>query len=154
MKLVFYTQILVCIIFQNKNIRSFNTDFGNELYLVEERPSDSKRFKTFGEPDIISTEDLLENLHKDEKYAVDEDEYIKARLFDMLIGTGTDMTNGVGLNKKKSSYLQIPRDRDQAFSKFDGALLSILMTIPALRHMQTFKDDIKNIKWFNREPYP
>jgi hypothetical protein len=20
--------------------------------------------------------------------------------------------------------------------------------------MQTFKDDIKNIKWFNREPYP
>jgi hypothetical protein len=73
------------------------------LYLVEE-PSDSQTdLKTFGEPDdIISTEDLLENLHKDEKYAVDEDEYIKARLFDMLIGTGTDiMTNGVGLNTKK-----------------------------------------------------
>jgi hypothetical protein len=24
------------------------------------------------------------------------------------------------------------------------------MNIPALRHMQTFKDDIKNVKWFNR----
>jgi hypothetical protein len=79
----------------------------------------------------------------------------KARLFDMLIGTGTDiMTNGVGLNTKKVKLFRpIPRDRDQAFSKFDGALLSILMTIPTLRHMQ-FKDDIKNIKWFNREPYP
>jgi hypothetical protein len=63
----------------------------------------------------------------------------KARLFDMLIGTGTDiMTNGVGLNTKKRVKLfrPIPRDRDQAFSKFDGALLSILMTIPTLRHMQ------------------
>jgi hypothetical protein len=51
--------------------------------------------------DIISTEDLLENLHKDEKYIVDENEYIKARLFDMLMVTGTDMTNGAGLNTKK-----------------------------------------------------
>jgi hypothetical protein len=36
-------QILICIIFQNKSIRSFNTDFGNELYLVEERPSESQK---------------------------------------------------------------------------------------------------------------
>jgi len=28
------------------------------------------------------------------------------------------------------------------------------MNIPALRHMQSFKDDIGNVKWFNREPYP
>jgi hypothetical protein len=53
------------------------------------------------------------------------------------------MTNGVGLKKGQVIYRPIPRDRDQAFSKFDGALLSILMTIPTLRHMQTFKDDIK-----------
>jgi hypothetical protein len=55
------------------------------------------------------------------------------------------MTNGVGLNTKKrvKLFTGLFRDRDQAFSKFDGALLSILMTIPTLRHMQTFKDDIK-----------
>ena len=29
---------------------------------------------------------MMKNLHKDEKYTVDEKEYIKARLFDMLIG--------------------------------------------------------------------
>lgn len=51
-------------------------------------------------------------------------------------------------------YKPIPRDRDQAFSKYDGALLSILMNIPDLRHMQTFKNEIKNVKWFNKEPYP
>jgi hypothetical protein len=31
----------------------------------------------------------------------------------------------------------------EAFSKFDGALLSILMTIPTLRHMQTLRMTLK-----------
>ncbi len=55
--------------------------------------------------------------------------------------------------KDQVIYKPIPRDRDQAFSKYDGAMLSILMNIPPLRHMQTFKDEIRNVKWFNREPY-
>jgi hypothetical protein len=157
---VLHTNPRLYYIPKQKILGSFNTDFGNELYLVEERPSDSQTdLKTFGEPDdIISTEDLLENLHKDEKYAVDENEYIKARLFDMLIGDWDrhyDQWRWAEYKKKgQVIYKPIPRDRDQAFSKFDGVLLSILMNIPALRHMQTFKGDIKNIKWFNREPYP
>jgi hypothetical protein len=145
---------------KQKTLGLFNTEFGNELYLVEERPSESQKdLDTFGKPDdIISTEDLLKNLHKDEKYTVDENEYIKARLFDMLIGDWDrhyDQWRWAEYKKKDQVlYRPIPRDRDQAFSKFDGALLSILMTIPPLRHMQTFKNDIKNVKWFNREPYP
>ncbi len=51
-------------------------------------------------------------------------------------------------------YRPIPRDRDQAFSKYDGTLLSLLLKMPALRHMQSFKDDIQNVKWFNMEAYP
>jgi hypothetical protein len=88
------------------------------LYLVEERPSDSQTdLKHFGEPDdIISTEDLLENLHKDEKYAVDEDEYIKARLFDMLIGDWDrhyDQWRWAEYKKKgQVIYRPIPRDRE------------------------------------------
>jgi hypothetical protein len=46
-----------------------------------------------------------------------------------------------------------PRDRDQAFTKFDGNLLSILMNIPALRHMRSFSQNLKNVKWFNRAAY-
>lgn len=145
---------------KQKTLGEFNADFGNELYLVEERPSDSQKdLKSFGKPEaIIGTDDLLENLQKDEKYTIDEAEYIKARLFDMLIGDWDrhyDQWRWAEYKiGNKIIYKPIPRDRDQAFSKYDGTLLSLLMNIPALRHMQSFKNDIKNVKWFNREPYP
>src|SRR5690606_38173358 len=113
----------------------------------------------FGNPgDIISTDDMMKNLHKDEKYIVDEKEYIKARLFDMLIGDWDRHEDqwrwGEYKEEGKVIYKAIPRDRDQAFTKYDGNLLSILMNIPALRHMRSFKKKIDNVKWLNREPYP
>lgn len=141
-------------------LKNYNTEFGDELYMFEERPDKSQKdLKNFGKPDdIISTDDLLENIHKDQKYSVDEDSYIKARLFDMLIGDWDRHYDqwrwGEYKKGEKVIYKPIPRDRDQAFSKYDGILTSLLMKIPALRHMQTFKDDIKNIKWFNKEAYP
>jgi hypothetical protein len=140
---VLHTNPRLYYIQKKKTLGSFNTDC-NELYLVEERPSDSQTdLKTFGEPDDIITEDLLENLHKDEKHAVDEDEYIKARLFDMLIGDWDRHYDQWRWAEYKAQviYRPIPRDRDQAV--FDGALLSILMTIPTLRHMQSLRMILK-----------
>ncbi|WP_374173702.1 metallophosphoesterase [Flavobacterium tructae] len=145
---------------KQNTLKEFNSNFGDELYMVEERPADNHlEGKNFGNPtNIISTSDMMKNLHKDEKYTVEENEYIKARLFDMLIGDWDrhDDQWRWGEYKKdgKVIYKPIPRDRDQAFSKYDGTLLSLLMNIPALRHMRTFKDKIDNVKWLNREPYP
>ncbi|MRX37962.1 metallophosphoesterase [Flavobacterium sp. LC2016-23] len=141
-------------------LKEFNSNFGDELYMVEERAADNHLdAKSFGHPrDIISTDDMMKNLHKDEKYTVDEKEYIKARLFDMLIGDWDRHSDqwrwGEYKIGDKIVYRPIPRDRDQAFVKYDGTLLSILMNIPALRHMRTFKNEIDNVKWLNREPYP
>ncbi|MCW2119493.1 metallophosphoesterase [Flavobacterium sp. 7A] len=141
-------------------LEEFNTNFGNELYFIEEHVSEGqKNLASFDTPeDIISTEEVLEKIHKDEKYHIDEQAYIRARLFDMLLGDWDRHHDqwrwGEYHDGEKIVYKAIPRDRDQAFSKYDGALLSILMNIPDLRHMQTFKNKIKNVKWFNREPYP
>ena len=157
---VAHTNPLLYYIPKHKALGRFNAAFGDELYMVEERPNDSQTdVKSFGNPSaIISTDDVMKNLQKDEKYAIDESAYIKARLFDMLIGDWDRHEDQWrwGEHKKgnKIIYQPIPRDRDQVFTKYDGALLSLLMNNPALRHMQTFKDDIKNIKWLNREPYP
>ena len=145
---------------KQNTLKEFNSNFGDELYMVEERPADNHlEGKNFGNPtNIISTSDMMKNLHKDEKYTVDENEYIKARLFDMLIGDWDRHDDqwrwGEYKKEEKVIYKPIPRDRDQAFSKYDGTLLSLLMNIPALRHMRTFKDKIDNVKWLNREPYP
>ncbi|HJS00583.1 MAG TPA: metallophosphoesterase [Flavobacterium sp.] len=157
---IFHSNPKLYFIPKQKALGEFNIDFGDELYLVEERPSDSqKELLSFGKSQaIIGTDELLENLQKDEKYAVDENEYIKARLFDMLIGDWDrhyDQWRWAEYQEgNKIIYKPIPRDRDQAFSKYDGALLSLIMNIPALRHMQSFKNNIDNVKWFNREAYP
>ncbi|MEO8516871.1 MAG: metallophosphoesterase, partial [Flavobacterium sp.] len=73
---------------KHTDLKDFNNDFGDELYMVEERPTDSQiDLPSFGKPDaIIDTDEVLANLRKDEKYSIDEQAYIKARLFDMLIG--------------------------------------------------------------------
>lgn len=137
----------------------YNEDFGDELYLVEERPMDKfEDLESFGKPDdIVDTEEVIANIHSDEKYTVDQESYIRARMFDMLIGDWDRHSDqwrwAVHKKDGKVIYKPIPRDRDQAFTKIDGALLSILMNIPALRHMKKFDDDLKNVKWFNQVPY-
>ncbi|MFV8342789.1 metallophosphoesterase [Flavobacterium sp. XS2P39] len=157
---VAHTNPVLYYIPKHKALKDFNVNFGNELYMVEERPTDSQiGIKSFGYPTaIISTEDLMKNLHKDEKYSVDESAYIKARLFDMLIGDWDRHQDqwrwGEYKVDGKIIYKPIPRDRDQAFTKYDGALFFVLMKKAQLRHMQSFKDKIKNVKWLNREPYP
>lgn len=141
-------------------LAQFNEDFGDELYMIEERPAEGfEGLKSFGTPDaIVGTEDVLQNLNKDDKYKIDEKAYIRARLFDMLIGDWDRHYDQWRWGEYKEDgnvvYRPIPRDRDQAFSKYDGKLLHLLMKMPALRHMQSFRDDISNVKWFNMEAYP
>ena len=155
-----HTNPVLYYIPKQEGLKEFNSNFGDQLYMVEERPADNHLdAKNFGNPsNIISTEDMMKNLHKDEKYTVDEKEYIKARLFDILIGDWDRHSDqwrwGEYKKGDKVIYKPIPRDRDQAFAKYDGALLSLLMNIPALRHMRTFKGDKINVKWLGREPYP
>lgn len=157
---VSHSNPLLYYIPKQKALGNFNDNFGDELYMVEERPTDSQKdLAIFGSPDaIISTNDLLKKLQKSEKNQVDQKAYIRARLFDMLIGDWDRHYDqwrwGEYKEGNKTIYKPIPRDRDQAFAKYDGALLAIVMNIPDLRHMQTFKEKIRNVKWFNREPYP
>jgi hypothetical protein len=143
---------------QNR-LEKYNDEFGDELYMVEERPiNEQKDVHGFGNPDAIeSTDDLMVNLQKNKKYTVDEKAYIRARLFDILIGDWdrhSDQWRWARYNTKDSIiYKPIPRDRDQAFPKYGGTLLSILMNIPALRYMKPYKDHISNVKWLARAGY-
>jgi len=154
-----HTNPVLYYIPKQKTLALFNEEYGNELYMVEERPIDAfKDYPSFGNaPKIVGTDDVLININADEKYQIDEKAYIRARMFDVLIGDWDRHDDqwrwGEYKEDGKVTYRPIPRDRDQAFTKYDGTLLSILMNIPALRHMRKFDDDLKNVKWFNREAY-
>ncbi|MDQ6531620.1 metallophosphoesterase [Flavobacterium sp. LHD-85] len=155
-----HTNPVLYYIPKQNGLGEFNASFGDQLYMVEERPADNHLDgKNFGKPsNIIGTDDMMLNLHKDEKYTVDEKEYIKARLFDILLGDWDRHSDQWRWAEYKEDgkviYRPIPRDRDQAFVKYDGALLSLIMNMPPLRHMRTFKGDRINVKWLGREPYP
>ncbi len=144
---------------KQNSLELFNQNYGGALYMVEERPTtEFKNLYSFGKPSkILSTEEVLDNLKADPKYIIDEDEYMKARMFDMLIGdwdANADQWRwGEFKEKGKVVYRPIPVDRNQAFSKYDGPVFKFIMNFQEFRHMAGFGPDIKSVKWFNSRGY-
>jgi predicted MPP superfamily phosphohydrolase len=142
-------------------LQNYNETIGDDLFFFEERSTkDFKHLASFGNPDdIISTDKVMNNLMKDEKYQIDHNQYIKTRLFDMWLGDWDrheDQYRWATYKNENGNviYAPIPRDRDQAFPKFDGFLTQATTNlIPALRLMQSFGEDIKNVKTFNQVVY-
>ena len=159
---VYHTNPVLYYVPKQNALGHFNNEFGDELYMIEERAADGHGDKeSFGFSDeIISTNDMLSKLRKNENHEVDEAAYIRARLFDMLIGDWDRHENqwrwAVFKIDNKTIYRPIPRDRDQAFSIMaDGSLLGFATkVVPALRLMKSYDEDLKSPKWFNLEPYP
>ncbi|WP_417352287.1 metallophosphoesterase [Flavobacterium alkalisoli] len=157
---IYHTNPKLYYIPKQNALAEFNTEYGNALYMLEERPMGKfKDEASFGNPDDIeSTDDVLDNMRKNPKYTVDEKAFIRARLFDMIVGDWdrhTDQWRWSRFNEKDSVvYRPIPRDRDQAFPNYGGVLLPLIMNMPPLRYMQDYKDHIKSVKWLAFEPYP
>ncbi|MCW3162679.1 metallophosphoesterase [Chryseobacterium oryctis] len=157
---IFHSNPRLYYVPKQQALGKYNENYGDEMYMIEERFSaDPKTLEALGNAkDIVSTDDVLKNLTKNYKYSIDKESYIRARIFDILIGDWdrhSDQWKWAEYEEGDNIiYKPIPRDRDQAFSKYDGAAFKIIMNIPAIRHMKTFKDDIKNIRWMNMEPYP
>ncbi|MEO6346697.1 MAG: metallophosphoesterase, partial [Aquaticitalea sp.] len=154
---LFHTNPKLFYIPKHKYMGDFNADYGGELYMLEERPEDNYTDdKTFGyADDIESTQDIIGKVRKDEKYKIDENAYVRARLFDMLVGDWDrheDQWRWAQFDQKNGDklYRPIPRDRDQVFSNFDGALLDVLKVITgASKQLQVYDAELKDIKWMN-----
>ncbi|WP_452219872.1 metallophosphoesterase [Lacinutrix salivirga] len=154
---VYHTNPRLFYIPKHKYLGDYNTDYGDELYMIEERPEKNYTDeRNFGyADDLESTHDIIAKIREDEKYKIDENAYIRARLFDMLLGDWDrhqdqwrwaqfDQENGDKLFKP------IPRDRDQVFSNFDGALLDVVRTLSgASNQLQVYDAELKDVKWMN-----
>ncbi|WP_456442119.1 metallophosphoesterase [Psychroserpens sp.] len=159
---VFHTNPVLYYIPKQNALGFYNEEFGDELYMIEEHTSEGHSDQaSFGYQDkIISTDDMMKKIHKDEDILIDEASYIRARLFDMLIGDWDrhqDQWRWIEFKENgKKLYRPLPRDRDQAFSIMsDGALLSAAVAImPTARLLRKYDDDLVDVKGVNVEPYP
>jgi len=159
---IYHTNPILCYIPKQSVLGKYNREFGNKLFMIEERvTSGHGDQKSFGNANtIIGTDDLIANLASDEKYEVDLDTYVRARLFDMLLGDWDrhdDQWRWAEFKKEKKGkviYRPIPRDRDQVFSIMgDGFLMGTATRIvPGLRLMEGFDEEIRSVRGFNSSP--
>jgi hypothetical protein len=152
---IFHTIPSIAYIPIQNPLDSFNNEYGNRPYTLEQRPDeDWEGAENFGNSKkIVSTEKMLEKTLNSNEDMVDQKAYARARLFDFLIGDWgrhEDQWRWATFDTAGTKrYVAIPRDRDQAYTKFDGVLLKAIIGAADLKHLQTFKDDIHDIKRFN-----
>ena len=106
----------------------FQGMYGGMLGMLEENPGKKDKNGAYfaNADDILQSRKLFRELYDDKKNKIAADEFLRARLFDILIGDWSKHEN----NWKWAEYEQedsslfrpIPRDRDHVFSKWDGIL--------------------------------
>lgn len=132
----------------------YNDAYGDDLYLFEQRPDGNwdNAANFANSTNIISTEKLLARLQKDNDEKIDQELYVRSRIFDFFIGDWgrhEDQWRWAAFKQDgKTIYKPIPRDRDQAYTKFDGLLLGLFKSMAA-EHLQSFGAGIKDINTFN-----
>ncbi len=135
---------------------AFNDVFGNAMYQLEKRPHKQWRnAESFGNSDNIeSTLEVVEDMLTRKKVTIDYPAVVRARIFDNLIGDWDRHDDQWRWRQVKTDehtiYAPIPRDRDQAFSRYDGALVAFLRQFSGItKQFRSYSHDIKNIKWSN-----
>ena len=111
---------------------SFSNEFENKVYLFEQRLkgdwSNADNLGNFKE--FFSTWEVMDKLQDETENHVDQEAYIKARLFDMLIADWDRHEDQWGWGEVKKGnqrvFIAVPQDRDQAYFAHHGKLLDAL----------------------------
>ncbi|MES2703721.1 MAG: hypothetical protein V4649_13855 [Bacteroidota bacterium] len=149
---VYHTNPIIGYVPSQPGLDSFIGKFGNYAYLLEQRPDENwETADNFGNAEkIIGTDKMLEKLLNSHHHHIDQLQYVRSRLFDMFIGDWGRHEDqwrwGVFNESDEKIYKAIPRDRDQAYSVFDGFFPKAVLRSANLDHLQSMSDDIKDLK--------
>jgi hypothetical protein len=136
----------------------FRAEFAGLLGTLEERPG--KGFdespQAAGAAQVISTERLFERMTKSPATRVDARAYLQARLFDVFVGDRDrhrDQWRWARFGPEDSvAWQPIPRDRDMAFARNDGLVLSIARgSYPQLVTFKKNYPSMLGLNWNARE---
>jgi hypothetical protein len=103
----------------------FREDFAGLLGYLEEKPGDGFR----GSPEAADSDEMLDSLSASPSHQVDARAFLRARLMDQLMGDWDrhrDQWRWLARQEgQRTEWRPIPRDRDQAFVRYDGLLLKL-----------------------------
>lgn len=140
------------------------------LYFVPEDPNLGEHYKVFANsvcmleqreptPDHSETEnseDVLEELMKQNDHLVMQEQVLRARLLDMLVADWDRHIDqwrwGMVDSGKTKHYYVIPRDRDFAYFDSHGLLVRFMSWV-ALPHMRGFTEESKALKKLNKKTW-
>ncbi|HEY7505219.1 MAG TPA: hypothetical protein VH700_14035 [Gemmatimonadales bacterium] len=107
----------------------FAAEYGGMLGTIEERPNDEEGAEFKGAEEVFSTSKLLKEVEDSPNDRVDARRFLTARLVDVFIGDWDrheDQWRWARFeDSKPRHWVPIPRDRDQAFARYDGLLLKV-----------------------------
>ena len=126
--------------------------FGGKLTLLEEKFDGPQNLTpAFGSAtDLLDSEDMLRRRYLDPTHRIDQVAFARARLLDLWIGDW-DRHEGQWqwaeyAGPRQTLYQPVPKDRDQAFFRFDDGALPWLMSRKwAVRKFRTFKPRYEDI---------
>jgi len=155
---IFHTKPRLVFVPASTRLGEFQKEFANTICLLEERPSGDKANPDFGySGNIVNSEKLFQKLSSNPDHRVDQNAFLKARLFDMWIGDWDrheDQWLWAAFTYDGLTYYKpIPRDRDQAFAKLDGVIPSIATKKWAVRQSQHFDNKIRDLNGLNMSGY-
>ena len=136
----------------------YKEEFGGMLGIIEEHPNVSGEDDDPGFEnalDVKGTYNLLDYLAKKRNQKIDSEEFLKARLMDILLNDWDRHMDQWRWAKYEEAdgkvWYPIPRDRDQAFSKYDGIFPTLAAYLtPQLNHFGYKYPDMEDLTWNGR----
>ncbi|MFI5130375.1 MAG: BamA/TamA family outer membrane protein [Chitinophagales bacterium] len=157
---IYHTTPQVVFVPEQASLGEFNKKFGNQLYLFEERPdANQEDAANFGNSkNVIGTDKVFEKIYEDNDNRIDQRAFAKARLFDMFVGDWgrhADQWRWAKFEEgDKNIYRPIPRDRDQAYTRFDGFHPWVATNLFGGTQLESFDHHLHNAKRFNTPGRP
>ena len=141
----------------NEKLGEFREEFGGMLGFIELHPDEGADDEPgfAGAIDVKGTYKLLNYLEKKRSEKINAKEFLKARLFDIFLGDWDrhmDQWRWAKYNEDEIDvWYPIPRDRDQAFAKYDGFLPSIAAyLVPQLNNFGYDYPQMRELTWNGR----
>ena len=155
---VYHTNPKIYFVPDDPQLGSYTEKISGELALFEERPNgDMSDIESVGKSDeILSSTELLRELDGDIDHRVDQKEFARARLLDMLLADWdrhSDQWRWASFepeDKKGKIYKPIPRDRDVALMRMTGFIPNIARILGPFFQYQNFSESYGNLKGLNQ----